>query len=143
MYAKKILCTNKTFIIKSVNKGAYVREFFPERSDVLVWLAWIRLRHQKPSRLQWLTRTKVDISFMLPVQHDAPHSHSGTQADGICILTWCFHDHFDQVKDGGQGTVAFKVAVPKWHLSLSFTFHWLKQVTWPCLTLKKSRELQS
>lgn len=31
--------------------------------------------------------------------------------------------------------------VPKWHMLLVFTFHQLRQVTWLCLTLKKTREL--
>lgn len=43
MAAMKMLCANKIFITKSVNKVTYVREFLTERCDVLVWIAWVRL----------------------------------------------------------------------------------------------------
>lgn len=36
MAAKKILCANKIFIAKSVNKVTYVKEFLTERSGVLI-----------------------------------------------------------------------------------------------------------
>lgn len=59
------------------------------------------------------------------------------------LLNMVFHDHFDQVEDGAQKTLDFKISDLKWHMSLSFPYHWLKQITWPCLILRNGRELQS
>lgn len=59
------------------------------------------------------------------------------------LLNMVFHDHFDQVEDGDQKTLDFKISDLKWHMSLSFPCHWLKQITWACLILRNGRELQS
>lgn len=58
-------------------------------------------------------------------------------------LNMVFHDHFDGVEDGDQGTLDFKISDLKGHMSLSFPYHWLKQITWPCLILRNGKELQA